>query len=280
MRINKDNLNSTVLDERSLYLREQVIKVAYSGNRGHIPSAFSIIEILRVLYDNILKFDPKNIHWKSRDRFILSKGHACIALYVLLAEKGFFSQDELWKFCKSDGLLGGHPEHKIPGVEISTGSLGHGLSVGVGFALNAKIDKAKYHTFVLVGDGECNEGSIWEAAMCATKHKLSNLTVIVDYNKQVTYGTTYEVQDLEPFAEKWRSFGFAVQELDGHNVEELKKAFTSLPREAGKPTALICHTIKGKGISFLEKNFPWHHKANISDEEVKMLYEGLKQNDR
>ncbi|MBI4445912.1 MAG: transketolase [Acidobacteria bacterium] len=246
-----------------------------AGGRGHIASAFSLVEILRVLYDDVLRFDPRNPHWRERDRFILSKGHGCLALYVMLAEKGFFPEEELWKFCHRDGILGGHPEHKIPGVEASTGSLGHGLSIGIGFALNARYEKADYRTFVAVGDGESNEGSIWEGALCAGKHRLSNLTVIVDYNKQQSCGSTFEIQDLEPFGDKWRSFGFAVAEVNGHDVDELRSSFRSLPLDRGKPSAIICHTVKGKGIEFVENNLKWHHKSRVSDEEIRAMLEAL-----
>ena len=235
-------------------------------------SAFSLVEILRVLYDDVLHYDAKNPRSPLRDRFILSKGHGCLALYVLLAEKGFFPESELWKFCKSDGILGGHPEYgKVPGVEASTGSLGHGLPIGVGFALNARYEKAAYRTFVVASDGESNEGSLWEAALCASKHKLSNLTVLVDYNKQQSYSTTYEVLDLEPYADKWQAFGFAVEEVDGHSVDELRAALKRIPFTVEKPSAIICHTIKGKGISFVENNLNWHHKNKVAAEEVKSL---------
>lgn len=239
-------------------------------------SALSLVEILRVLYDDIMKFDPKNPGWENRDRCILSKGHGCLALYVILAEHGFFPESELWKFCQSDGILGGHPEYgKVPGVEASTGSLGHGLSIGLGFALNAKHERMKHRVFVVIGDGESNEGAIWEAAMCASKHKLDNLTVIVDYNKFQSYGSVSEVQNLEPFADKWRSFGFSVKEADGHNLDELRSILSASPFQSGKPSALICHTVKGKGIEHLENNLKWHHKTKITDEEIRSLYEAL-----
>jgi len=193
-------------------------------------------------------------------------------LYVLLAEKGFFPEAELWKFCKSDGLLGGHPEYgKVPGVEASTGSLGHGLSIGIGFALNARYEKADYRVFVVVSDGECDEGSLWEAALCASKHRLSNLIVLVDYNKQQSYSTTYEVLDLDPLADKWRSFGFAVEEVDGHSTEQLRAVLAKTPFHPDKPSAIICHTIKGKGVSFVENNLDWHHKSKVTDEEIQSL---------
>ncbi|KKK50803.1 hypothetical protein LCGC14_3121380, partial [marine sediment metagenome] len=263
------------LDVRSIDLRKTIVQVLEVSRRGHLGSAFSLVEILRVLYDDVLHYDPKNPQWPYRDRCILSKGHGCLALYVILAEKGFFPSSELWRFCQSDGILGGHPEHKIPGVETSTGSLGHGLSIGIGFALNAKYEKADYRTFVVIGDGECNEGSIWEAAMCAAKHNLSNLTVIVDYNKQQSYGTTFQIQNLEPFADKWKSFGLAVAEVDGHSVDVLRQVFSNLPLESGKPSVLICHTVKGKGIQLVENNLTWHHKSRITDEEIESLRAAL-----
>lgn len=264
------------LDERSKQLRCQIVKTLQAGKRGHVGASFSLVEILRVLYDDILRYDPENAQWAQRDRFILSKGHGCIALYVFLAEKGFIDERELWKFCQIDGILGGHPEHKVPGVEASTGSLGHGLSLGVGMALNGQFEKSDYRVIVLIGDGESNEGSVWEAALCAGKHKLSNLTVVVDYNKHQSYGSTFEVQDLEPLADKWKAFGFKVKEVDGHNVEELKTVFSQLPFEDNKPNVLICHTVKGKGVAFTEGNMHWHHKSNFKDEDAEVLFKGIK----
>ena len=265
-------VNTTPLDRRSKELRRKIVRMIEAGGRGHVGSAFSLVEMLRILYDEVLRFDPVNPRWPERDRFVLSKGHGCLALYVLLAEKGFFPESELWKFCKSDGILGGHPEYgKVPGVEASTGSLGHGLSFGVGFALNARLERARHRTFVICSDGESNEGSLWEAVLCAAKHKLSNLTVLLDYNKQQSYSTTYEVLDLEPFADKWRAFGFAVEEADGHSVPELRAALSRTPFDPQKPSAIICHTIKGKGVSFVENNLNWHHKNKVTPEEVKAL---------
>ena len=263
-------------DQRSCDLRRLIVRAIAGGRRGHIGSAFSLVEILRVLYDDVLRYDPKNPHWPQRDRCILSKGHGCLALYALLVDKGFFPAAELEKFCTPDGILGGHPEaHKVPGVEASTGSLGHGLAIGVGMALNARIEKSKHRVFVIVSDGESQEGSTWEAAMYAGKHKLAHLTVLVDYNKQQSYGTTAEVLDLEPFADKWRSFGFATAEVNGHSVDELRATLTRVPLDPLKPTAIICHTVKGKGISFCEGNLSWHHKTKVSDEEVKALFAEL-----
>lgn len=269
-------LTSAKLDARSIELRKTIIKMLDAAKRGHLGAAFSLVEILRVLYDDVLRYDARNPNWPDRDRFILSKGHGCLALYTILQEKGFFPEEELWKFCKADGMLGGHPEHKIPGVEFSTGSLGHGLPIGIGFALNAKHEKKAYRVFVVIGDGESNEGSIWEAALCAGKHKLDNLTVIVDYNKHATYGPLTELQPLEPFREKWKSFGFATVEVDGHSVKDLRRVLGSLPLERHKPTVIIAHTIKGRGVHFTENNMGWHHKSRISDEEIQELLTALK----
>lgn len=268
--------NGTRLDSRSKDLRRTIIKMFEAGRRGHLASAFSLVEILRVLYDDILRFDPRNPRWSGRDRCILSKGHGCLALYAILADKGFFPEAELWKFCKSSGILGGHPEFgKVPGVEASTGSLGHGLSIGVGFALNAKYDRSNHRVFVISSDGESNEGSLWEAAMCAAKHRLDNLTVLVDYNKQQSYSTTYEVLNLEPFSDKWTSFGFEVREVNGHSVDELQTALRGTPFAPSKPSALICHTVKGKGVKFTENNPAWHHKTGVTDEEIQQLLAAL-----
>lgn len=255
------------LDERAIYLRKLVVRALSGGGRGHLGPALSLIEILRVLYDDVLRFDPKNPAWPGRDRCILSKGHGCLALYSLLADKGYFPLDELDTFCRRDSILGGHPEaSKIPGVEASTGSLGHGMAIGIGMALAARMDKRDSRVFVVVGDGEINEGSIWEAALCAGKHRLDNYTVLIDYNKIQASGPTSEIQDLEPLADKWRSFGFSVFDVNGHDAAALRGVLTSLP--PSKPSVVICHTTKGKGVSFAENNPDWHHKAKIGEKEV------------
>ncbi len=263
------------LDERSRELRRQMVRMLEAGRRGHLASALSVLEILRVLYDDVLRYDSENPKWHDRDRCILSKGHGCLALYVVLADKGFFPEKELWKFCQSDGILGGHPETKVPGVEASTGSLGHGFSIGIGFALNARFEKRDSRTFVILSDGEANEGSVWEAALCAAKHKLSNLTIIVDYNKQQAYGSTFEVLNLEPFVDKWISFGFAATEVDGYDLDALRAVFQRLPLEKDKPSAIVCHTVKGKGIPFVERNPSWHHKNKVTDQEIGSLLAAL-----
>ena len=264
------------LDKRSRYLRKMVVKTLESGKRAHLGSAMSIMELIRVLYDDFLRYDITNLKDHNRDRFILSKGHGCLAQYVVLADKGFFDKKELLRFCHADSILGGHPEYgKIPGVEASTGSLGHGIPIGVGMALAAKLQNRKSRVIIIVGDGETNEGSVWEAAMSAVKHKLSNLTVIIDYNKIQSYGFVSEVLDTEPMAEKWASFGFAVEEINGHDIPAIKKALPQLPFDNQKPTALICHTIKGKGFPFAENNPTWHHKSNLSNADIQKMYDSI-----
>jgi transketolase len=264
------------LDERSKYLRRLVVRALEGGERGHVGSSMSLVEIMRVLYDDILRYRPNEPKWRDRDRMILSKGHGCIALYVMLAEKGFIPLKTLDTFCRRDSILGGHPEAaKVPGVEASTGSLGHGLSYGVGMALAARIEKRDSRVIVVMGDGEINEGSVWEAALCAGKHRLSNLTAVVDYNKIQSAGPTREIQDLEPLTEKWRAFGFATMEVDGHDVTALRNLFRRLPFAPEKPSAVICHTVKGKGISFAENDANWHHKAKLAPELVAKMYAAL-----
>ncbi len=260
------------LDERSRYLRRVIVRMLQKARRGHVGSAFSVIDILRVLYDDVLRFDSANPKWAGRDRCILSKGHGCLALYALLADKSFFPDAELDRFCAADGILGGHPDAtKVPGVEASTGALGHGLSIGLGMALHLRVARSNSRVFVILGDGECNEGSVWVAAMCAGKHRLANLTAIVDYNKHQAYGTTREVQDLEPFADKWQAFGFAFAKLMG--TTSIPSGTYSLPC-LSMPTSQrqsSLTAIKGKGVSFAENNMKWHHKNKVTDNEIEAL---------
>jgi transketolase len=263
------------LDERSRYLRTLVVDALEGGGRGHVGAALSLIEILRVLYDDVLKVRPGEPKWPERDRLILSKGHGCLALYALLADKGFVTMDDLKQQCRPGALLGGHPEIRIPGVEASTGALGHGLAIGVGLALAARMQKRPSRVFVIMGDGESNEGSVWEAALMASKHKLANLTVVLDYNKMQSYGTVAEVLPLEPLADKFRAFGFGVAEVQGHDVADLRSAFRALPVDGAKPSALICHTVKGRGIAVCEHNAAWHHKARLPPDQAAALRKEL-----
>ncbi len=264
------------LDQRSKHLRRAIVEALEGGRRGHLGSSMSMIEILRVLYDSFLRFRPTQPDWSDRDRCILSKGHGCLALYAILADKGYFNREELKTFCTPTSRMGGHPEWgKLPGVEASTGALGHGLSIGVGMALAARIRRQTYRVAVVTGDGEINEGSVWEAAMSASKHRLSNLTVFVDYNKLQSYGPTKDVLDLEPLTDKWRSFGFAVEEVDGHDLKALEQLVAHLPLDEQRPTAVICHTVKGKGFPFAEGKAEWHHKSGLTSEEIRSMYECL-----
>jgi transketolase len=264
------------LDERSKHLRRLIVRALDGGGRGHIGSSMSLVEIMRVLYDDVLRYRPLEPKWHERDRMILSKGHGCLALYVLLADKGFIPVEALDTFCRRDSILGGHPEAaKIPGVEASTGSLGHGLSFGLGMALAARIERRDTRVFVVMGDGEINEGSVWEAALCAGKHRLTHLTAIIDYNKVQSAGPTREIQDLEPLTDKWRAFGFAVEEVDGHDVAALSSLFRRLPLASDRPSAIICHTVKGKGLPFAEHDANWHHKAKIPAELVSQMCAAL-----
>ena len=259
------------MDDRSKYLRKLVIDALEGGGRGHIGSSLSLIEILRVLYDDILRIDPKNPADPNRDRCILSKGHGCLSWYAILADKGFFPLDELRQQCRPGAKLGGHPERgHVPGIEASTGSLGHGLSIGIGMALAARMRGRQNRVFVIMGDGELDEGSVWEGSLSAAKHKLDNLVAIVDYNKIQSAGFVKDILGLEPLADKWRAFGFAVREVDGHDVAALKKVFMSAPFEPGKPNLLICHTIKGRGFDFAENNPAWHHKAKVGPDVLRM----------
>ena len=261
------------LDNRSKYLRKLIIQSLIGGGRGHMGSAMSLVEILRVLYDEFMNFDPRNLKKENRDRLILSKGHGCLALYSILADKKFFPKKTLNNISKSGSILGGHPEYlKVPGIEASTGSLGHGLPIAVGMSIAAKIKRKKHKIYVIVGDGETNEGSIWEGALSAAKHKLSNLKVFIDYNKIQSYGFTKEVVDLEPLAEKWKSFGFDVSEVNGHDVNALRKNISQFNKsKTNKPSVTICHTIKGKGFYFAENNPYWHHKNSFTDKEIEDL---------
>ena len=245
-------------------LRYRVIKMSSNAKTAHLASALSCIDILTVLYEGIIKFDSKNPKFPDRDRFILSKGHAATALYAILNYKGLISDDELRGYSKKDSLLEEHPSPKLPGVEAATGSLGHGLAIGNGMALAAKIKNKKYKTYILLSDGECNEGSVWEAAMFSPMHSLNNLTAIVDFNKWQATGRSREVLKIDSMIEKWKSFGWHVLEIDGHNHHEIKTALHDSSEK--KPKMVIANTIKGKGVSFMEDDNNWHYRSPTSEE--------------
>jgi len=266
--------SSAALDARGRHLRSLVIDALEGGGRGHVGSTLSLIEIFRVLYDDILQVRPKQPDWPGRDRCILSKGHGCLALYAVLADKGFFPLSELRQQCRPGAMLGGHPERgHIPGVEASTGALGHGLSIGLGMALAARLRRQEWRVFVVMGDGELDEGSVWEAALCAAKHRLDGLTAVIDYNKLQSYGLKSQVQDIEPLADKWRAFGWQVVACDGHDPAALAAALA--PRGDDRPRVVICHTIKGRGLPFAEQVASWHHKARVEPEDVARMRAAL-----
>jgi transketolase len=262
-------------EEISRKVRKVVLDIIYKSKSPHIGSSFSIAEILVALYYKVLNISPDDTHNPDRDRFILSKGHACPTLYAVLAERGFLSNDDLKGFAVNGGTLEQHPSMDLSrGIEVSTGSLGHGLSIGAGMALAGLNDSKRYEVYVILGCGELNEGSVWEAIMFAGQHRLNNLVALVDYNKIQAMGHTRDIIDLEPLGEKWKSFGWDVQEIDGHNFEQIFKSLNSLSSE--KPNVIILHTIKGKGVSFMEDRLLWHYRTP-DDKEYKLALRELSQ---
>ncbi len=249
-------------------LRRKIVEMIYRSKEGHIPSSFSIVDIIQYLYAHVLRFDPKRPKWDERDYFILSKGHGGAALYVVLHKFGFLTDAEMLSYSLKGSILGGHPDAtKVPGAEASTGSLGHGFPTSAGVALGLKIQGKPNRVYALLGDGECNEGTIWETALVASKQSLGNLTAIIDFN-----GSAAQILPVDPLADKWRSFGWDVQEIDGHSEEEMKAAFAT--PITGKPKAIIAHTIKGKGVSFIEGHGKWHHKIP-NTEELDLIFKEL-----
>jgi transketolase len=258
----QSSLANLPVDELARRIRVHCVQMTARANASHVGSALSAADLLAVLYGRILRFDPVRPEWPDRDRFILSKGHGCTALYAVLAEAGYFPVERLETFCEDGSPLLGHATHKdMPGVEVSTGSLGHGLPLATGMALAGRRDGKDYRVFCLVSDGECDEGSTWEPALLAPHHRLENLVTIVDYNKIQSLGRVEDVIDLAPLAEKWRAFGWATEELDGHDLSGIESAFRRLPFEQGRPSCIVAHTVKGKGVSYMEDNLLWHYRA-------------------
>lgn len=241
-------------------IRTHALQMTSLGGGAHIGAIFSCADILAVLYGGVLNVDPAEPESPVRDRFILSKGHAGGGLYAALAERGFFAVEKLLTHYQDGSDLSGHVSHKLPGVDVSTGALGHGLSIAAGMAYAGKLKSAPHRVFCLLSDGECDEGSTWEASLFAAHHGLTNLVSIVDYNKIQGIAPVSEVVELEPFADKWIAFGWAVHEVDGHDHEALHRALVSVPFAASKPSCLIAHTIKGKGVSFMENSVLWHYR--------------------
>lgn len=262
-------------DSRTLVrnIRTQALGMVHRAQASHIGSALSIADIVAVLYGQILNIDPARPAWSRRDRFILSKGHACVAVYAALAECGFIEREDLSSYGQDHSALMNHISHKVPGVEFSTGSLGHGLPFGTGKALAAKRSKQDWRTFVLLSDGEMGEGSNWEAMMFAAHHQLDNLVAIVDYNKLQSLTTVDETLRLEPLADKARAFGWAVREVDGHDHSSISELLSGIAWEVSKPSFLIAHTTKGKGVSFMENSVAWHYKSPSADQLAQALEE-------
>ena len=254
------------LQEIARTLRAQAVRMVQRSRASHLGSCLSMADILACLYWQTLRIDPLRPDWKDRDRFILSKGHGAAILYATLAERGFFPLKELETYCEEGSRLTGHATSGVSGVEFSSGSLGHGLPVGCGIALAAKREGLPFRTYVLASDGELDEGSNWEAILFAPQHQLDNLVLIIDYNKIQSFGRVQEILDLNPLADKFRAFRWEVREIDGHNMEQLVATFSSLPFQTGKPSVVIAHTVKGKGISFMEDTLAWHYKCPTAEQ--------------
>ncbi|HZY80201.1 MAG TPA: transketolase [Cyclobacteriaceae bacterium] len=252
-------MNMADLVKKSIGYRRKILKYIYGAGAGHTGGSLSCVDILNVLYNKVLNVSPGNFKSPDRDRYIQSKGHTVEALYVVLADKGFFPEEDLNTLCKYQSHYIGHPTRKVNGIEQNTGALGHGLPIAVGNAIAAKMDDRKFRVFTLLGDGELAEGSNWEAALTASHYKLDNLCAIVDHNKLQISGTTAEVCNTSPIDSKFESFGWAVKHVDGHDLQQLEKVFAEIPFEKGKPNLVLAHTVKGKGISFMENQASWHH---------------------
>ena len=272
------------LKKVALKIRKNVIRMIKAGDAGHVGGALSIAEILAVLYFKVLKVDPKNPAWRERDRLVLSAGHKCLALYAVLADKGFFDEKLLDTYGALGSKLPGHPDmHKLPGVESNTGALGHGLSIAGGMALGFKMDGIDSKVYVIMGDGELAEGSNWEAAAAASHHKLDNLTVFVDRNTLQISGRTVEVMSYEPLDKRWESFGWSVREINGHDLKQIMEAATGAPFEKDKPSVIIANTVKSKGLSFAEDRADYHYwkatpeELQIAERELADIEGGLKQ---
>ncbi|MGB9791819.1 MAG: transketolase [Thermacetogeniaceae bacterium] len=262
------------LENKARVIRTEIIRMLAEAGSGHPGGSLSAVEIVTALYFHVMRVRPEEPEWPDRDRFVLSKGHAAPLLYAALAEKGYFPKDELLTLRKLGSRLQGHPAYgKLPGVEASTGSLGQGLSIGLGIALAGKIDRRGYRVYVLLGDGESEEGQIWEAAMAAAHYRADNLTAILDYNGLQIDGPIADVLSPLPFPEKWRSFGWAVREVDGHDFGELLDAFEWAKGVVGRPSIIIAKTVKGKGVSFMENAVDWHGKAPSKEQAEQAIAE-------
>lgn len=270
----------TDLKHKAIEVRKEIVRMTYKATSGHPGGSLSSVEMLVYLYFKEMRLDNENPTWEDRDRFVLSKGHAAPALYAVLSMRGFFKKDELRTLRKINSILQGHPDMLLtPGLDMTTGSLGQGLSIANGMALGAKIRHKDFNVFVIVGDGECQEGMVWEAAMAASYHKLDNLYVFLDYNGIQLDGFVKDIMELQPIMDKWKSFGWWVREIDGHNFEEIESTLEDAKQKKASPKMIIAHTIKGKGISFMENDPKWHGKAP-NEEQLKSALKELKEDER
>jgi len=260
-------METITLKAKAAQIRMDLLTMIHGAKTGHTGGSLSNTDILTALYYRVMKLDAANPKWAARDRFIASKGHSVESLWCILADKGFFPKEELKTFSQFGTRLIGHPNNKVPGIEMNTGALGHGLAISVGMALSAKLDNRSYRVFCLMGDGEQAEGSVWEAAMAGAHYKLDNLIGIIDRNRLQISGSTEEVMGLDPLEEKWAAFGWNVVSIDGNDMEALVHTFESAPALAGKPTLVMANTVKGKGVSFAENVAHWHHHVP-SDEQL------------
>jgi transketolase len=267
-------MDKNFLREKAREIRKDIIEIAYKAGPAHQGGALSCADIMAALYFKILKVDPANPRWEERDRFILSKGHACPVLYATLAERGYFDKSLLYSVRRINSLLQGHPDmNKTPGVDMTSGSLGNGLSIGLGMALALKIRQIQSNVFVILGDGELQEGEVWEAAMAAPRQGVDNLIAIVDYNHLQASGSIDQILPVEPLQAKWEAFGWKVFEINGHNMDDIITKLEMAVGFKGRPTVLIAHTIKGKGVSFMENNIAWHGRIPTQEEYEQALTE-------
>lgn len=261
------------LKKKAIDIRKDVVKMIYHAGTGHIGGDLSVTDILVALYYDAMNVAPDKLDDPERDRFVMSKGHSVEALYAVLADRGFFSKEELESYSAYGSRFIGHPNNKIPGIEMNTGSLGHGLSIGVGMALASRMDNRSYHVYVVLGDGECDEGSVWEAAMAASHYKLDGLTAFVDRNRLQISGSTEEIMHQDSAEERWAAFGWNVLSIPGNDIEAILAAVELAKRTKGKPTAIIANTTKGAGVSFIENKAGWHHKVPSDAELAEALKE-------
>jgi transketolase len=254
-------------------IRRHALRMTHLSNSSHIGACLSVADILAVLYGSVMKVNAKTPNWPERDRLVFSKGHASAALYAVLAEVGFFETTLLDSHCQNGSSLIGHVSHHVPGVEVSTGSLGHGLPIACGMALSAKADGMKSRIFAILSDGELDEGSNWEAILFAGHHKLDNLIAVVDYNKIQSFGMVKAVLDIEPLASKWLAFGWEIREIDGHDLAAINDTLRRTPFEVDRPSVILAHTVKGKGVSFMEGKLEWHYKSPNAEQLARALGE-------